>query len=817
MLEILIDAHRAGIRHVKVWRLADAPGSPTKSRPNIDAYLNSPGVAPKALSGRNCLLGPLGEHTFTCIASISDYEAFICSDGGAVCFLDDTEGSQKLSLIKCVAFGITSIAVDSESGTVWLGGRGRKILKLQIDGLRTILASGSLSPNNLLEPGSPKGRQPAIVSMGFLSTHMVTVDSTRAIHVCPMDALSCDDEQCLPKALMPAHRDPVLGVSALKTPNAHDADFFTWSCEGSVNFWSLQGKCQATRKIELEQLATSDDEVANELKVLRAIEDTESFVSGDRYGVLRYAEILIFTMRSLTLSRVLSANPWKCVNEVRAHGAEVTDIAVLSCPDYCLVASSGRDRMVQLFKKTEETFELIQTMDDHVGAVGRLLFMNDGERLLSCSADRTVIIREKATREVDGSIITAFVLSKVITLKVSPVSMTLAPDDPDILILSTIDRQIQRFDVPSARHIHSFRASDPETNDAMVMSSLIVSCEVPGQSPRLLVGVSTTDKSIRVYDFERDTLLAREFGHSEGVSDVLLVESKPTDSTASTKRALVSTGLDGVVMIWDLSVQPQQVQELSQTNIREEDETPAKELTAAKPPLRRILSRSELAVFQRQDSPSGTPTPIRDSSPPRIRRKASRLTLAPPTPKNGNLTGGETPPPLPFSRRSPASTISDSRGRSPSPPSPKSKVVNGLRNSTSISNLRRPSLDFRARTKSSSASEFGSLNMSTEQVCRTLRAYRKKLNGSSEYPRPAKELQRELDLTIHALSEREKRHQANAETENDSSGKENEQKRKLIPGKPTRIARRVPSTPLLGQRGPRQISRTRSLDADGEG
>jgi hypothetical protein len=472
--------------------------------------------------------------------------------------------------------------------------------------------------------------------------------------------------------------------------------------------------------------------------------------------------------------------------------------------------------MVQLFKKTSGAFELIQTMDDHVGAVGRLLFMNDGERLLSCSADRTVIVREKATREVDGSTITAYLMSKVITLKVSPVSMSLAPDDPDTLILSTIDRHIQRFDVSSGRHIHSFKATDPDTNDAVVMSSLSIGCEVPGHSPRILVGVSTTDKSIRVYDFERDILLTREFGHSEGVSDAILLESPKRDSSSSVARTLVSTGLDGVVMIWDLSVQQHQAQELSQINIREEDETPVKELTAAKPPLRRILSRSELAEF-RQDSLTGTPTPIREQSPPRIRRKTSRYTLAPPVSRNGGFSRGDSPPPLPNIRRSPAASTSDGRNRSPSPPSPKSKVINGLNSRSSIGNMRRPSIDFRSRTKSSGASEFGSLNMSTEQVCRTLRAYRKKLNGTTEYLRSAKELERELDLTVQALGEWAKQHTLNPDTENDSSGKENnDKKHNPTPSKPVRLARRVPSTPLLSQRGPRKVSRSRSLDADGE-
>jgi hypothetical protein len=33
------------------------------------------------------------------------------------------------------------------------------------------------------------------------------------------------------------------------------------------------------------------------------------------------------------------------------------------------------------------------------------MFINEGEKLLSCSADRTVVIRDRATREVDWSMV----------------------------------------------------------------------------------------------------------------------------------------------------------------------------------------------------------------------------------------------------------------------------------------------------------------------------------------------------------------------------------------------------------------------------
>ncbi|KAL1850927.1 hypothetical protein Plec18170_006764 [Paecilomyces lecythidis] len=787
-----------GVRHIKVWRLPEVtPSSPTKSRFNGDSHTSSPGISPKALSGRNCVLGSLSENTFTCAASISDTETVICSDTGSVCLLDDSESSQKLTLIKYVDFSITSMAVDFEQGSIWLGGPDRKMEKLLINDLRQLVSSKPPSPvPSDREQPVQKGKRLPIIAMGFLTSHIVTVDASRAIHVCPTEALNGEEDKECSETSLPAHKDAVLGVGPLKSPNPYESDFFTWSCSGAVNFWSAQGRCHISKQIELEQLPNNDDDVPNELKILRATEDTELFASGDRYGVLR----------------VISAKEWKCIHEVRAHGAEITDIAVHTDPTTPLIASSGRDRMVQLFRRTQDDLELIQTLDDHVGAVGQLLFMNEAERLLSCSADRTVIIRERVTRESNGAPPFAFIMSKVITLKASPVSMTLAPDEPDMLILSTIDRHIQKFEVPTGKHIHSFRALDPETGDTVVMGSLAAAAEIPGQSPNLLLGVSTTDKSIRVYDLDRGVLLNREFGHTEGVTGILLLETQLNSSNVPI-RSLVSTGLDGIVMIWDLHVQQQ---EAWQGNSREEDETPVKELTAAKPPLRRILSKGELAGLQKFDSPTASPTPVRDQSPPGMSRRPSRYSLAPPSHRTGHKSS--TPPPLASSsRRSPTSSIPlEINRRSPSPPSPRAKTMNV--HHRSVHDLRRSSMDPRARTKSS---EFGSLNMSTEQVCRTLRAYRKKLHGSSDHLRAARELQRELDLTLRALGERTRRDDSNEDSDTDSSGKESDPKssRTVTPHRAhsPHITRRVPSTPSLRHSRSREFSRAQSLETDGEG
>jgi len=717
----------------------------------------------------------------------------VATESGAVCLIDDREGSQKLCTVAQLGFGVTSLAVDFDRECVWLGGRGRRMQRLSFEAIRSSpISTTSMSPART-EKGAAdkKSKVPVITCMGSLSSHLVTVEATREIHVYPMDTLQEEGEQEDEpgKNSMPAHRDPVLGIRRLEAPNAFSADFFSWSRNGSVNFWEARGKCLQSQVVPLEQNQAIEDETANELKVLRAGNGADWFVAGDKFGVLR----------------LLSREPWACINEARAHGAEITDIAIHSTADSCLVASSGRDRTVQLFEKRDNALQLIQTMDDHVGAVGQIMFMNDGEKLLSSSADRTILIRERATREVDGATSVAYLISRVITLKASPVSMTICPDDSNLLFVSTMDRCILKFDIPSGRQLHCFRASDSEATDAVIMSALTVTREIPRQCPKLLLGVSSTDKSIRVYDLERDQLLTGEFGHTEGVSDVLLLEDSDESDKSVPKRNLISTGMDGLLMIWNLSAQQQISQDLQNG---QDDDVPTKEMTAAKPPLRKVLSRSELAGF-RPENPLGTPTPIRELSPT-LTRKASKLSLTPSTLKNNAVVETPSPP----NRRSPICfTPTDQSRRSPSPVSPKTRTSTHKKPSSTRSTNRRTSMDFRSRAKASNRSEFGSLDMSTEQVCRTLRAYRKKLNGSSQQIQAQKELERELNLTLRAVSARSQTSDESGETETDSSGKDMDRKPSYSSiSSRSHTSRHMPSTSSLRHTAARKVSYDANTD-----
>ena len=464
--------------------------------------------------------------------------------------------------------------------------------------------------------------------------------------------------------------------------------------------------------------------------------------------------------------------------------------------------------MVQLFKKDDENIELIQTMDDHVGAVGQLLFIGDGQRLLSCSADRTILVRDRVVREASGSNVIAYILTRVITLKSSPVSMTLMPDDSDILVFSTVDRCIQKYSLSTGRHISSFRASDFETNDAVVMSSLTVSAGIPDHSPRLLLGVSASDRSIRVYDIDREVLLTGEFGHTEGASGLYLLDG---ESASADKRLLVSAGIDGVIMIWSLSVQPQYSKELCQScraspqdDERTSPTTKPKEMTAAKPPLRRVLSKLELANFQRTDNQAASPSPSPTAGSLSLRNKASRQSLTPSSLRTGNALS--TPPPRIYARRSSLPSPTD-RGRNPpSPVSPRARVSRKPIG-TAHEHRRNWSGDTSNSAKDMGRDECEGLDTSTEEICKSLRAYREKLHSSTEEVHLTKDLERELNLTLHVLTSHTKnknnprRSPNRTEPRRRNSGEET--KSMVIRPSPTTTSTTTLSVPVSDTKKPR--------------
>ena len=461
--------------------------------------------------------------------------------------------------------------------------------------------------------------------------------------------------------------------------------------------------------------------------------------------------------------RIIDSQTSECGFISRAHAGEITDVAVQE-GKVTLIATGGRDRTVQIFQKRKSGWDLIQTLDEHVGAITGLLFTSDGGgSLISSSSDRNIVVREGLTREADGETTKAFVIKRTIALKNTPISMTLPSDRDDVLFLSAVDRSVHRYNLRTGHLSNSFKVSDNEGSDAVVLSSLIYIPTLSGQN--LIGGVSTTDKSLRLYD-ENGVIFGRDWGHTEGVTDLTLVRGTNT----AEQRCLVSVAADGTVFIWSIGPRQGNKRDISRSMDLLSTTPTGTDLLVNKPPLRRVLSQSELSHFQQRSSEAETDTstpPIkRNSVTNDLKKRVSRFSLAqPPRLDPSPLTTLDKG----ASRRRTLAAVR----RSPSPPSsPKSHAHLTVRP--------RPSLSLQ-RTKSSTASPttttppssttaaaasapptgVGSLAHSTDVVVRNLRAYRKKLAGgggggaAGELAEDAlRAVERELALTARAVGER---------------------------------------------------------------
>ncbi|KIW99767.1 uncharacterized protein Z518_10695 [Rhinocladiella mackenziei CBS 650.93] len=795
-----------GTRHIKIWQIKDpSKQSPTRRsrfRP-ADIYPSSPGPAP--LQGRNCLLGSMVDSTFTCVASIDETLAVIGTETGHLCLVDISQNMLELKVLKKMNFSITSAAFVAETNRLLMG-TSQGLHSEDFDSLRKL--------ENQMAPKTPQ-RKPSrlssirrslgllhqtgrcVMAIGTLSDHTITLDNDGSLQIQRYGI----DEQDQFQPTFAAHNSVVLGVQTLPELAAL-GHFYTWSKNGEIKFWNSDGVLLNQEHLDLDETDSDGEHCENELSRMRYSANVGCFVAGDRFGLLK----------------LIKCPDWRVVHTIRAHSAEITGMTVHD-PE-SLAATCSRDRMVQLFRIDGDHFELLQTMDDHVGSVNQVLFAQHGEKLFSCSTDRSLIIRDRVFRQQDGVQTPAYLSTKVLTLKGSPLSMTISAEN--MLIVSTMDRRVTQVDFSTGTLMDSFKVGDSESDDTVFLNSIICSSsEATDGSPRLLIGYCSMDKSIRVYNEKNLTLLGRESGHTEGVSDINFLDQSE-DQITGRRCTIVSTGLDGTIMIWSVSktlaltaqdAVPERTQGLG-ISAEDSEMAIAKPSPASLPPLRKVLTKLDVAELTRA-SGLVSPASPRSLSPVRLKRKTSKLALsttmedveetpskmgeAPvangPSPSTEKTDARRSPsPPVrmssrPKKQRSKTELSKDLESRrtgvldrSPSPPplpismpsTPKHRQKpnnSRLRRPPSVpSDLRSHALAQGRRQSMSQASDFGSLGMATEQACRMLRTYKKKLTQSKEAV-DLDDLEDEVDGLLKIIRERKDRtHQGQSRTQHQETG-----------------------------------------------
>ncbi|KAK6422616.1 hypothetical protein LTR95_016654, partial [Oleoguttula sp. CCFEE 5521] len=541
-----------GLRYVKVWRPYDESAEPRnveapsisflsprhRDSPRASEFGNSI-LSPRhrTLPGKNSILGDLLDCNFVAVVPLSETQVIVCAEAGEVCLLSDIQGGQTLALVSNMEFAISTACLDGRGALHLYGVTGQEETLTSDEYLNSSRPS-SRDRRRTMAVARATTNSVAVVAACLVGDAVVKLSSEHGISL-QDDSVSSADIRAI---TLPAHNTPILGIAAMRSSSRTTARFFTYSADGVVRLWDALGTPVEQLKASIPS-GNGVGDAMNELKCVAASAAGEWLACGDKLGVLS----------------ILEQSTGTVSHHARAHSTEITAITTFSTEGIEFVITAGRDRVVQVFTCVDGQLALRQTLDEHAGAVTGVIYDSVNKRLITHAADRSVVVREGIMRNASQPETLVFAILRTITLKATPTSMCLAGDDD--LLIATVDRCISRYRLKNGQCGLSFKCSDPDGGEAAVLSKIAYASSLNGCLT--IAGVSSTDKSVRLYT-EYGSLLARDWGHTEGITDLALIDVDPDGK--DTPARLVTVAADSTIFVWDTKPNGPPPPESSTTN-----------------------------------------------------------------------------------------------------------------------------------------------------------------------------------------------------------------------------------------------------------
>ncbi|KAE8654270.1 Phosphate transporter 4,2 [Hibiscus syriacus] len=493
------------------------------------------------------------------------FPIYALTDAGVLCLIDSglsLRNSVDLKVEKGFALCASSklIACACSNGQVQLF----NVHNLGYVG--SLLYSKAKSCHGEIDPSCHKSSEnncpsaptlPDAVACQFISEKLVVVYGDHSLHIWNFHQ---ENEATRSLALI-SHSACIWDIKNLCCEKMHDPSltcaakgcsggisFATCSADGTVRLWDLVSQPDLSRDTadniylitESEginivtagsfEITTGDTSFGNQgLRSMAISSDGKYMAVGGCEGNLHIYD--------------LHNSEYTCIKD--SHDAEILSLSfsLSSTKDidsggndnHYLLASGGRDRIIHLYdvKRSNvlhaRNFELIESIDDHSAAVTSIQLACNGCKILSCSADRSLVFRDvhltdsrcKVSRRHHQMASNGTVYD----MSVDPVT--------EVVVTVGQDKKINIFDISSGKLIRSFKQNKDLGDPIKVTMDPSGSYFV----------CSFSNKSICVYDFISGEMTAQAVGHGEVVTGVIFLPDC---------KHIVSVGGDGCIFVWKL-------------------------------------------------------------------------------------------------------------------------------------------------------------------------------------------------------------------------------------------------------------------------
>nr|CAG8559660.1 314_t:CDS:10 [Entrophospora candida] len=552
----------AGLRHVKFWYL-----DPNGNLPKKSAGQSIQKSLVQVLDGRSGILGDLRDSNFVdaVCCKKSDNTYFVTSNGLLCMF---TEGRLMDKWVNLQAKGAFSI-VASEQYVICACTDGviRLFEPMTLKYLGTLPKPHPLGVDLTLQTGStynstggPNDIYPdtTAIKLDDETGKLSCIYSDRSFFIWDIK----DIKKIGKYRSFLSHCDTIWGVEMI--PNNEDSStsekstssrlpentFVTYSSDSTIRFWNLDQNSNSSssnaNSHNRNSSSTSNSNVIKKniyskeclkivyvdpngtyqidggVRTLRISPDGKLMASGDRNGNLR----------------VHNLDDFQQMTYQEAHDAEIlaiefTDGKLPESP--YLIATASRDRILHIFD-INSNFQLIQTLDDHSSSITAIKFTNDGGRLISCGADKSIIFRSKQ----NTSDFPYYATYHNISGRATVFDMDIDVSNRYIATVSG-ERRLNVYHIDTGKNVRSYKSDTPDEVNVQDQGSLLRISLDPGGVCAVTGG---SDKSVRLFDFSNGTILGKVLGHSELITCVKF--------TSDCER-VISTSADGCIFVWKIS------------------------------------------------------------------------------------------------------------------------------------------------------------------------------------------------------------------------------------------------------------------------